>query len=190
MTVVHIQELVRNLWLELTILEHEVQGQVFSCWGYHLLSNKNKLFLYTTCGIGSCLTQLSRSETGPGSPLPHTWGISHNHSLQITTCTVWLCHWAIHSSNFFPSKTDQVLTKQRLVCQYTEGAAGFLRDLQQLSAALTEWKNRSSSASHEHRCSYSITWISAVQTKPNPWSLWSLNFCICVTVNIHVHRLA
>lgn len=91
-----------------------------------------KIFLYTTCGIGSCLTQLSRSETGPGSPLPHTWGISHNHSLQITTCTVWLCHRAIHSSNFFPSKIAQVLTEQRLVCPYTKGAAGFLRELQLL----------------------------------------------------------
>lgn len=89
---------------------------------------------------------------------------------------------------FFPSKIAEVLRAQKFVCPYTEGAAGLICDLQQVSAALTERRDGCSSASHGHLLSYSDSWITAVQTKP----LIRLvsNFCICITTNRHDQSLS
>lgn len=98
-----------------------------------------------------------------------------------------MCFWFTHPSDFFPSEIAEVLREQKAVCPYPEGAAGLVCDLQQVSAALTEWRDACSPASRGHLHSYSDTWITAVHTKP----LIALvsNFCISMTVSIYVQSL-
>lgn len=51
---------------------------------------------------------------------------------------------------FSLQKIAEAVREHKFVCSHTEGVAGLICDLQQVSMALAEQRNECSSASHEH----------------------------------------